>query len=927
MLTLVFATPIQATRVDTMVDSAAKVEVEAALPKGTRLGDFEIADVIGAGGFSIVYRARDLLLEREISIKEYLPSALARRGSGQQVALRSDRDAETFALGMKSFINEGRLLARFDHPALLKVYRFWEANDTAYMAMPLLKGETLAARRRRTPKHPDEVWLRDGLEPILGAIELLHGAGVYHRDIAPDNIVIEPDGRPVLLDFGAARRVVQGQAQAFTTILKPSYAPIEQYAESGAGQQGPWTDLYALGATLHFLLLGQPPQSSISRLLDDTQPPLAGSGIAGVSDDFLRVVDWMLALQPADRPQNVAALRAGLASASAVPARAPAVRRPAAQSSALPPALSQAPADMPARPEPALTVLVPKSAAPAGPAVALVDSTQMFGRPAAVRGAPALALTVTASDQAAFIGSKLLIGEKEIAIGRAPNGFNLPDPAWSRVHATVRLTGAGVVIADQGSTNGTYVNGFALKAGQPYPLHLGASIRIGSTVFALTTAGEDALPDLAGRELDGAYLLEECLHASPKGLLYRARKKGSRLAVALKILSPTYAAYPGYRERFAQEAALASRLVHPHICRLDHFGETEVDHAGSRARVPYLSYQMLAGGNLAARLPKAGGIDSETIAGWLRDLAAALAYAHASGVVHGNLKPSAVCFDEASNVYLTDFAIGSGGAGADALLGTPAFMAPEQWTGAALPASDQYALGVLAYLLLAGVRPFEGQDDPEMRSRNHRRGPVPLHQEAATRLGRTLPPAVSRAVERSLATDPAARHAGPIEFATELARALQPGTGGRGPVPVFISYRRGSSSGWVSFIADQLQRDHGIASFVDTQRLDGAVKFPLRIERAIENCDVFVCLLDAETLASPHVRHEVALAHRLGKRMIPVMQEGFEAAEAALADPAVAELLLFDGVRLLDRQNVYVRAAIDELARQVRITLGMPPAG
>jgi serine/threonine protein kinase len=918
MPTVVLARGSQAARVAVVAAQPSKLDADAALPKGTRLGEFAIMDVIGVGGFSVVYRATDIALLREVAVKEYLPSALCRRDDGLELVPRNEDAAETFGAGLKSFVNEARFLASFDHSSLLKVYRFWEANGTAYMAMPILGGQTLAQRRRTMAAPPDEAWLRALLDPLLGAIETLHARGVYHRDIAPDNIFVEADGRPVLLDFGAARRVIEGQTQSLTVILKPSYAPIEQYGDAGSGHQGPWTDLYSLGATLHFLLRGQPPAAVVTRAMKDTQPPLAGSGIGGVSDDFLRVVDWMLALQPQDRPQDVAALRAALANPAQVPSRD--------QMALLTLPSPAAPADGadPFAPGPTMLVPRPAGAARAADAVAPVDSTMMFG-PASKEGraqGPAVVLTVTMADQGAFIGRKVVIGDAEVAIGRASAAFTVPDPAWSRQHASVRSTSAGVVITDLGSSNGTFVNGFALKSGQPYPLHLGASVRIGSTVFALTLADDPSPPNLAGTDVDGTYSLLECLHASPKGMLYRARKKGSGLEVALKILSPAYAAYPGYRERFVKEAAVASRLVHPHICRLDHFGETVL---GSGARVPYLSYQMLAGGDLAARLPKAGEIGSDTIAGWLRDLAAALQHAHAHGVVHGNLKPSAVCFDEASNIYLTDFAIGADGS--EALLGTPAFMAPEQWTGAAQPESDQYALAVLAYLLLAGVRPFEGQDDPDTRSRNWRRGPAPLHQEASARLGRQLPVACSRAVERALATDPSARHAGPAAFATELARALQPGAGTRGATPVFISYRRGSSAGWVVFIADQLEREHGIGSFVDTQRLDGALKFPQRIERAIESCEVFVCLLDAETLGSPHVRHEIALAHHLSKRMIPVFQEGFAAAEDKLVDPAVAELLLFDGVKLLDRQNVYVRAAVAELAQQIRTTLGMPSSG
>ncbi|MCB1958584.1 MAG: serine/threonine protein kinase, partial [Rhodocyclaceae bacterium] len=223
------------------------------------------------------------------------PAALAGRTATLHVSLRSQSDAETFALGLRSFVNEAKLLARFDHPSLLKVYRFWEQNDTAYMAMPIYHGQTLKAVRQAMQGPPDEAWLRAVLGPLLGAIETLHAAGVYHRDIAPDNILIEPDGRPVLLDFGAARRVIGDRSQTLTAILKPAYAPIEQYAEVSASRQGPWTDLYALGATLHYVLTGEAPAPATARTLHDDQPPLVARALPGCSPRLLAAVDWMLA--------------------------------------------------------------------------------------------------------------------------------------------------------------------------------------------------------------------------------------------------------------------------------------------------------------------------------------------------------------------------------------------------------------------------------------------------------------------------------------------------------------------------------------------------------------------------------------------------------------------------------------------------------
>ena len=293
----------------------------SALPAGTRLGEFELLSLLGVGGFGIVYLAFDHALEREVAVKEYMPASLAGRTETMHVSLRSQGDADTFALGLRSFVNEAKMLARFDHPSLLKVHRFWEANGTAYMAMPVMRGQTLKEVRAGMGHAPDEAWLREMLTPLLGAIEKLHSEGVYHRDIAPDNIQIGPEGLPVLLDFGAARRVIGDKSQTLTAILKPAYAPIEQYAEAGSVKQGPWTDIYALGATLHYLLLNRPPPPATARAIHDEASGLSIEHCPGCSEDFLRTIDWMLAPRPLDRPQSVPALREVLEGHAAPPRR------------------------------------------------------------------------------------------------------------------------------------------------------------------------------------------------------------------------------------------------------------------------------------------------------------------------------------------------------------------------------------------------------------------------------------------------------------------------------------------------------------------------------------------------------------------------------------------------------------------------------
>ncbi len=298
-------------------------ETPSALPVGARIAEFEIRDVLGSGGFGIVYLAWDQALEREVALKEYMPGSLAGRGGDLSVAVRSQSMAETFALGLRSFVNEARMLARFDHPSLVKVYRFWEDNGTAYMVMPYYKGRTLRKVRAGMVIAPGEGACRKVLDALLSALEVLHKEGVFHRDIAPDNILIGEDGAPVLLDFGAARRVIEGGTQkALTSIMKPHFAPLEQYADQSAMRQGPWTDLYALGGTVYFLLSGREPVPAASRALHDDQPRLGELGLEECSPHFLATIDWMMAIRPPERPQSVQMLRDVLEGRITVPGRA-----------------------------------------------------------------------------------------------------------------------------------------------------------------------------------------------------------------------------------------------------------------------------------------------------------------------------------------------------------------------------------------------------------------------------------------------------------------------------------------------------------------------------------------------------------------------------------------------------------------------------
>lgn len=284
--------------------------VPNALPAGHRFNEFEIKEVIGGGGFGIVYRAWDHLLERTIAIKEYLPVSLASRDEQLTIVLRGERYQKLFAAGLSSFIQEARLLARFNHPGLLHVLRFWEENGTAYMGTLYYSGMTLKEWQLCHPERITDEWIRQLLPPLFGAIDAIHRGGYLHRDISLDNIQIQENQLPVLLDFGSARKTIGNLSDETEIMLKPGYAPIEQYSEESDTDQGPWTDIYALGAVLHTLVTGNAPPVSVVRCIEDRYQPLAQLRPEGFSLPLLNAIDCALEMKPQDRPQSVDELAA-----------------------------------------------------------------------------------------------------------------------------------------------------------------------------------------------------------------------------------------------------------------------------------------------------------------------------------------------------------------------------------------------------------------------------------------------------------------------------------------------------------------------------------------------------------------------------------------------------------------------------------------
>lgn len=338
---------------------------ERALPPLTRLDEYEIEQVLAQSSFAVIYRAYDHALKLHVAIKEYLPDALALRSAEVQVVTRSRGAAERFEAGRQAFIVEAQTLARCVHPALLRVLRLVHANGTVYRVMPYAPGVTLLEHRRERAAAPLPGVLCHWLDGLLGALSALHGDGCVHGAVAPGNILRLADEQPLLLDFDAVRAtLISDRTQSMMSALEPCFAPPEQAAPSTPTSMGPWTDLYAMAASLHFCVTGHLPAAT-----DDHAPGGRFESLVGhwqrqhpgatVPQDLQRLygsLDACLVDDPAQRPQSVAEFRELLghghrpftapAAASATPA--------ATQATVAPPAAGAVPPHVaaPAEPEP-----------------------------------------------------------------------------------------------------------------------------------------------------------------------------------------------------------------------------------------------------------------------------------------------------------------------------------------------------------------------------------------------------------------------------------------------------------------------------------------------------------------------------------------------------------------------------------------------
>ena len=277
-----------------------------ALALNSMLLEYRLESVLGAGSFGMTYLGWDSHLEKHVAIKEYLPGELAIRALDGSVVPVNTESEYNYKWGLDRFIQEARTLAKFSHPNIVRVNRFFEANGTSYMVMDYEAGESLYEYLQRVPM-PDEGVLKSILLPILAGLEAIHQTGFLHRDIKPSNVFMRKNGAPLLIDFGASRLAAANSSKHLTAIVSPGYAPLEQY--SGDGNQGPWSDIYALAGVMYRAVTGENPPDAIKRMKADSVPAGLAAARRRYDERFLRAIEWGLKIDEMLRPQNVAEWR------------------------------------------------------------------------------------------------------------------------------------------------------------------------------------------------------------------------------------------------------------------------------------------------------------------------------------------------------------------------------------------------------------------------------------------------------------------------------------------------------------------------------------------------------------------------------------------------------------------------------------------
>ena len=283
------------------------------LQAGTKLkGHILVGKVMGKGGFGITYLGYDCRMDKVVAVKEYFPNGIVYRSGGTEVLLADEKSRDVFAKGADKFYDEAQMVAQFNgNPNIVSVFEYFRENNTVYLVMEFLDGITLKdyVKKRGNLSDGQVLFI---LNKMASALSITHSAGVLHRDISPDNIMLCADGKVKLIDFGAARQIVEESASNLTVVLKPGYTPMEQYTKKG--QQGAWTDIYSLGSSLYYARTGILLDDPYERMDNDRE---FAKNSHKINEDIWKILKKCTMLNTSDRYTSALELRKALAGVSA----------------------------------------------------------------------------------------------------------------------------------------------------------------------------------------------------------------------------------------------------------------------------------------------------------------------------------------------------------------------------------------------------------------------------------------------------------------------------------------------------------------------------------------------------------------------------------------------------------------------------------
>jgi len=301
-------------------------ETRESLPPGTTVDCYSIIKRIGSGGFSLIYLAEDEDDQERVILKEYLPRKLAQRLSATRVEIAESASPDQFEHGRKLFFLEAKALSHLSHPNIVNVRTFFLANNTAYLVMDYEHGRNLATYIKRHNGKLSATLLLTVFPAILDALSLVHSENQIHLDIKPSNIHLRSGGRPLLLDFGAIHQLATTRRGLPTQVITPGFSPVEQYYSSG--YVGPWSDIYAIGASMRACIEGRAPPSAIERHAKDKMQPAVKKFRRRYPKHLLEIIDWAMEIDPLLRPQGAEELKRALSQAQGRPVVAGATPTP-----------------------------------------------------------------------------------------------------------------------------------------------------------------------------------------------------------------------------------------------------------------------------------------------------------------------------------------------------------------------------------------------------------------------------------------------------------------------------------------------------------------------------------------------------------------------------------------------------------------------